>query len=128
MADDTILVNGVPVKTGLRLEDYGEELTLPSGRKARVRLKEPTGREITRVERALRPEDRDNFSARGIAMLAELVLVDGRRAAYEELLDFSARDLGALTEAQSAMHANPTSFQPSPPSPDSSVSASGQRS
>ena len=78
-------------------EGYCAAFALPSGRSARARR--PGERDLAAAERALLPEDRDNAVARGVALLGEIVLLNGRRAAYDYLLGMRLDELAALTRA-----------------------------
>ncbi len=108
------------------MQDFADEFALPSGRRAAVRLKPPVGRDLMRAERALRPGD--GRAALSIALLAELVLVDGGPARYDDLIDFTLDDLDALFAATGLASQNPTDSPPKPLSPDSCGSASERES
>jgi hypothetical protein len=108
------------------MQDFADEFALPSGRRAAVRLKPPVGRDLMRAERALRPGD--GRTALSIALLAELVLVDGAPARYDDLIDFTLDDLDALFAAAGLASQNPTDSPPKPLSPDLSASASERES
>jgi hypothetical protein len=100
------------------MDGYGPAITLPSGRVANVRTKAPTGRDLLAAARAV-PRTEPPVAG-SMALIAQLVLIDGSAVSYEDVLGLSVDDIDVLTVATGiARNQVPTS------APTSSQASSG---
>lgn len=92
MKSDDVTVNGVKIGGAAASEDReSKALELPSGARAEVR--KGMGRDLMRAQRAVAGGD---ASAVVFALIAELVLIDGRKIVYEDVLEMDLTDVMAL--------------------------------
>ena len=92
MKSDEVTVNGVKIGGAVAIEE-GETkaFELPSG--ARAEIRKGMGRDLMRAQRAVAGGD---ASAVVFALIAELVLIDGRKIVYEDVLEMDLADVMAL--------------------------------
>ena len=91
MKSDEVTVNGVRVGSETTEDRDTKMLELPSGKRGSVR--KGMGRDLMRAQRAVAGGD---ASAVVFALIAELVLIDGRKIVYEDVLEMELADVMAL--------------------------------
>ena len=91
MKNDEVTVNGVKIGSETKEDRDTKAIDLPSGARAQVR--KGLGRDLMRAQRAVAGGD---ASAVVFALIAELVLIDGRKIVYEDVLEMDLADVMAL--------------------------------
>ena len=91
MKNDEVTVNGVKIDSETKEDRDTKAIDLPSGAQAQVR--KGLGRDLMRAQRAVAGGD---ASAVVFALIAELVLIDGRKIVYEDVLEMDLADVMAL--------------------------------